>query len=66
MNITHKTKRIRAGMYMYRGYMIHCCGYHSPDHKVVWEAIDEYGGGFAHHYSLKGVKKLIDQSLNEK
>jgi hypothetical protein len=32
----------------------------------VWEAIDVYGGGFAHHYSLKGVKKLIDQSIDKK
>ena len=65
MNITHKAKRIRAGKYIYRGYEIYCCGYYPPERRVVWEAIDEYGCGFAHHYSLKGVKKLIDQSLNE-
>lgn len=56
-----KAKKIRAGMYIYRGYIIHCCGYHSPDRNVVWEAIDEYGCGFAHNYTLKGVILLIDQ-----
>ncbi len=65
MNTTHKIKRIRAGKYIYRGYDIYCCGYYPPEHRVVWEAVDENGCGFAHHYSLKGVKKLIDQSLNK-
>ena len=51
---------------IFRGYEIYCCGYYPPEQRVVWEAVDENGCGFAHYYSLKGVKKLIDQSLNEK
>jgi hypothetical protein len=67
MNTTqHKAKRIRAGKYIYRGYEINCCGYYPPEQKVVWEAVDEYGCGFAHNYSLKGVKKLIDLDLDKK
>lgn len=66
MKITHKAKRIRAGKYIYRGYEIYCCGYYPPEQRVVWEAVDEYGGGFAHNYSLKDVKILIDQNLDEK
>lgn len=66
MKITHKAKRIRAGKYIYRGYEIYCCGYYPPEQRVVWEAADENGCGFAHDYSLKGVKKLIDLDLDKK
>lgn len=66
MKITHKAKRIRAGKYIYRGYEIYCLGYYPPEQRVVWEAVDENGCGFAHYYSLKGVKKLIDQDIDKK
>lgn len=66
MKKTYKAKRIRAGKYIYRGYEIYCCGYYPPEHRVVWEAVDEDGCGFAHDYTLKGVKIFIDQSIDEK
>jgi hypothetical protein len=31
---------------------------------VVWEAIDENGNGFAHSFSLKNTKKLIDIEID--
>lgn len=60
----HRAKRIRAGRYLYRGFEIHCVGYHAPDQKVAWEAVDTDGSGFAHAFSLKMCKKLIDDELN--
>lgn len=60
----HKAKRIRKGHYIYRGYHIYCIGYHAPDQKVVWEAVDEDNCGFAHSYSLRDTKILIDNSLD--
>lgn len=33
MKITHKTKRIRAGKYIYRGYEIYWCGNHCKNKK---------------------------------
>lgn len=55
--------RIRKGSYIYRGYYIECLGYYDPEHYVVWEAVDEHGNGFAHSYSLKGVKREIDYEI---
>ena len=55
--------RIRKGSYIYRGYYIECLGYYEPEHRIVWEAVDEHGNGFAHSYSLKGVKREIDYEI---
>lgn len=61
----YKLKRIRAGKYEYRGIHINCIGYYNPEHRVCWEAIDEYGCGFAHAYSLKECKNLVDIDLDK-
>lgn len=55
--------KIRKGSYIYRGYYIECLGYYEPEHHIVWEAVDENGNGFAHSYSLKGVKREIDYEI---
>ena len=58
-------KKISRGHYVYRGYDIWCCGYYEPEHSIVWEAVDEYGGGFAKSFRLRDTKLLIDYELNE-
>ena len=62
--IKYKAKRIHEGLYEYRGFKIESIGYFSPEQKVVWEAIDENGGGFAHSFSLRDTKLLIDDELD--
>ena len=60
-----KAKRVRKGKYIYRGYTITCIGYYPPEQKTVWEAEDENGCGFAHSFSLRDTKHLIDESLDK-
>lgn len=62
--IKHHAKRLHAGYYEYRGFKVVCLGYYYPEHKVAWEAVDENGGGFAHSFSLKNTKKLIDTEID--
>ncbi|MBR5297444.1 MAG: hypothetical protein IKU29_06225 [Parabacteroides sp.] len=62
--MTIKAKKIRRGKYIYRGYIITCIGYYPPEQKTVWEAEDENGYGFAHSFSLRDTKRLVDESLN--
>ena len=60
----HTAKKVSHGHYTYRGFSVICVGYYHPEHRICWEAIDEYGCGFAHGYSLKDVKCLIDSELD--
>ena len=62
----HKCKRISHGHYLYRGFEINCVGYYNPEHSVCWEAVDEFGCGFAHSHTLKETKKWVDIELDEK
>lgn len=62
----YRAKRISAGHYIYRGYKVTCFGYYEPEHRVVWEAEDENGCGFAHSFSLRHTKKLIDGLIDNK
>ena len=57
-------KRIKSGHYIYRGFKVECCGYIKGH--MNWEAVDEYGGGFAHAHTFKGTKALIDWELDER
>lgn len=59
----HKAKRISTGHYVYRGYCVNCVGYYEPERRVCWEAIDIDGCGFAHSYTLRDTKKLIDKEI---
>jgi hypothetical protein len=38
--------------------------YYHPEHRVCWEAIDHNGCGFAHGFSLKETKALVDYELD--
>ena len=60
----HKHIKLSPGHYMYRGYQIDCIGYYPPERRVVWEAVDHDGCGFAHSHSLRTSKILIDQLLD--
>ena len=60
-----KAKRISKWHYEYRGFEIICIGYYPPEHRVVWECVDENGNGFGHDYSLRGCKFWIDEELKK-
>jgi hypothetical protein len=56
-----KSKKIQAGEYMYCGYRIQCCGYYEPEHRIVWQAIDDQTGeAVAHGYTKKEVMWAVD------
>ena len=60
---TYKAKRLGDGRYLYRGYVIHTVGYHSPEHRICWEAMDENGCAFAHSFSMRECKKWVDREI---
>jgi len=59
-------KKIRAGQYEYRGWIISCVGYYEPDQRVCWEAYDPKTG-FAdfHGFSKREIKWLIDYDVSK-
>jgi len=58
-------KRIRAGKYEYKGFIISCHGYYGPDKRVVWEAVNpKTNCGEYHGYSKKEIINLIDGDTN--
>ena len=60
----HTATKVSPGQYIYRGFPVVCVGYYHPEHRVCWEATDEHGCGFAHGFSLREVKSLIDNELD--
>lgn len=48
----HSAKRISKGHYIYRGYKVYCIGYYPPENRIVWEAVDHDGSGFAHSFFI--------------
>lgn len=64
MDTNKELTKISQGHYIYKGFHIECLGYYPPEGRVVWEATDEHGCGFAHDFTLKGVVKLIDEELD--
>lgn len=62
--VTHKAQKIRAGHYLYRGFHVYSVGYYEPEGCVCWEAVDHAGCGFAHSYSFRDTKALIDAELD--
>ena len=59
-------KKIKAGTYKYRGWIIQCVGYYEPERRVVWEGYDpETGCADFHAFSKKAIKRLIDDSLSK-
>lgn len=61
----HKAKRLGTGQYLYRGYVIHTVGYYHPEHRICWEAVDENGCGFAHSFSMRECKALVDYEIEK-
>lgn len=62
----HRARKIRSGIYVYRGFEVHNVGYIDSQHHNAWEAVDEFGCGFAHSGSLRVTKKLIDDEIEER
>lgn len=59
-------KKIKAGTYKYRGWIISCVGYYEPERRVCWEGYDpDTGCGDFHGYSKREIKMLIDISLSK-
>ena len=59
-------KKIKAGTYKYRGWIISCVGYYEPERRVCWEGYDpETGYADFHGFSKKEIKWLIDDSLSK-
>lgn len=62
-----KAKKIKRGIYEYKGYRLYCCGYHQPDHCIWWEAVNiktelvEY-----HATTKKRLMARIDAAVNGK
>ena len=57
-------KKIRAGKYLYRGWIIVCIGYYHPEKRVVWEGYDpESGNADFHGFSKAEIKMMIDDDL---
>lgn len=65
-DLMHRAKRIRAGLYIYRGFEIECLyGYEPEGGRNVWECIDHDGrSAFGHSYTLREAKREIDEELN--
>jgi hypothetical protein len=57
-------KKIKAGTYEYRGWIISSVGYYHPEQKVCWEGVDpETQSGDFHGYSKRQIKNLIDKDF---
>ena len=56
-------KRLGRGRYLYRGFIIHCCGYFDSTYRNVWEVIDHDGSAFGHSGSLRESKRDVDEEL---
>lgn len=60
----YKAKKIKEGLYEYRGYKIRCLGYFEPEHRIVWEVEDVDGTAFGHSYTLRMAKIHVDVILD--
>jgi len=55
-------KKIRSGLYRYKGYLIRNHGYYPPDQIVWWEAVNEETQQADYHAKTKRrIKELIDE-----
>lgn len=61
----HRTHRVDTNIYEYRGFQVECVGYYPPEGRVVWEAVDHDGIGFAHAFTLRECKMWIDEELDK-
>ncbi len=56
----YRAKRIRAGKYIYRGYVITCIRFYD------WECVDQNGEFFGHTFRLRDAKTYIDLEIERK
>lgn len=63
----HPCEKIRAGKYLYRGYILSKIPYYEPEQRDVWEGVNSITneGGF-HAYTKRAIKNLIDIDLSNK
>ena len=55
-------KKLKAGIYEYKGYRIYDCGYYHPDHCVWWEAENMKTGCADYHaHTKKDIMAMIDE-----
>lgn len=60
-----KTRKIRAGTYEYKDWIIQSVGYYYPEKRICWEAVNkETNCGDFHGFSKKEIIYLINQSEN--
>lgn len=60
----YKVEKVRAGKYRYRGYTLTNVGYYEPEHREVWEAVDEKtSGADFHNFTLTDLLDDIDEDL---
>lgn len=65
--INPKCKKIRAGKYEYRGWIIKSVGYYPPDQKIGWEGIDpETNCADFLEFTKRDVKIAIDKEISMK
>lgn len=56
-----------AGTYKFMGCTIRNMGYHQPDHRVWWEAVDETGNAVAQADTLRGCEfQIFEHEITKK
>lgn len=56
-----KVKKIKSGVYLYKGYTLMNLGYHHPDKCIWWEATDCKGFADYHATTKKDLIVEIDE-----
>ena len=59
----YKAKRIRKGLWEYRGYKIMYLGYFEPEHRIAWEVEDVDGTAFGQSFTFRMATIQIDNEL---
>lgn len=66
MGRENKVKKVRAGKYEYRGFIIQRHGYYPPEGRIIWEGFSESDlGADFHGYTLGETIQIIDAHLNK-
>lgn len=65
MSKKYHAHKVDTNIYEYRGFQVECIGYYPPEGRVVLEAVDHDGSGFAHAFTLRECKMWIDKELDK-
>lgn len=66
MESKSKTKRLKSGNYLYRGYLLLNCGYHPEDKCIWWQAINaETDCADFHNHTKRDLIDDIDRELDK-